>query len=226
MAKILLIEDDKKISRSVCSTLEAESFTVQPSYDGDSGAEHIMTGEYDIAVIDRMIPGSMNGIEVIKAAREAGIQTPVLILSALRAVDDRTEGLYAGADDYLTKPFAVEELIARVRTLLRRPASRYMPVLTYADVVLDTRTREVRRAATRIVLTGKEFALLELLMLEPNVAKSKDEIISHIWGSEANVLPNTVEVYIKYLRNKLEKGFDMPLIHTVYGSGYKISELK
>lgn len=225
MATVLLIEDDKKISRSVRSALEDEGFGVQVCYDGDSGYEHLQTGKFDVAIIDRMIPGTKNGVGVIEAAREKNIQTPILILSALRSVEDRTEGLYAGADDYLIKPFAVEELIARVRTLLRRPAPRHAPVMTIGDLKLELRTREVTRAGTRIVLTGKEFALLEFLMREPGVSRSKDDIIAHIWGQGADVLPNTIEVYVKYLRNKVDKGFKRPLIHTVYGVGYKIGEL-
>jgi DNA-binding response OmpR family regulator len=154
--------------------------------------------------------------------REAKIHTPVLLLTALGSVNDRTTGLDSGADDYLVKPFALEELLARVRALLRRPAEQHATILTAGDLSLNTVTFEVKRAGTPIHLTGKEFALLEFLMRNPNRPLPKSTIISHVWDYDADVLPNTVEVYIKYIRNKIDQPFDKPLIHTIRGFGYKL----
>lgn len=220
--RVLVIEDEHKIARALKKALEQETYAVDVAYDGDEGFAMATTEPYDVAVIDRMLPGQHDGISIIKAMREAKIHTPVLLLTALGSVSDRTTGLDSGADDYLVKPFALEELLARVRALLRRPAEQHATILTAGDLSLNTVTFEVRRADTPIQLTGKEFALLEFLMRNQNRPLPKSTIISHVWDYDADVLPNTVEVYIKYIRNKIDQPFDKPLIHTIRGFGYKL----
>jgi DNA-binding response OmpR family regulator len=220
--RVLVIEDEHKIARALKKALEQETYAVDVAYDGDEGYAMATTEPYDVAVIDRMLPGQHDGISIIKAMREAKIHTPVLLLTALGSVNDRTTGLDSGADDYLVKPFALEELLARVRALLRRPAEQQATILTAGDLSLNTVTFEVKRAGKSIQLTGKEFALLEFLMRNQNRPLPKSTIISHVWDYDADVLPNTVEVYIKYIRNKIDLPFDKPLIHTIRGFGYKL----
>lgn len=220
--RVLVIEDEHKIARALKKALEQETYAVDVAYDGDEGYAMATTEPYDVAVIDRMLPGQHDGISIIKAMREAKIHTPVLLLTALGSVSDRTTGLDSGADDYLVKPFALEELLARVRALLRRPAEQHATILTAGDLSLNTVTFEVKRAGKPIQLTGKEFALLEFLMRNQNRPLPKSTIISHVWDYDADVLPNTVEVYIKYIRNKVDQPFDKPLIHTIRGFGYKL----
>jgi DNA-binding response OmpR family regulator len=220
--RILLIEDEHKIARALKKTLEQESYAVDVAYDGDEGYAMATTEPYDVAIIDRMLPGEYDGIAIVKAMREEKIHTPVLFLTALGGVKDRTEGLDSGADDYLVKPFALEELLARVRALMRRPTQQQSTVLRVGDLSLDTTTYEVKRADTIIQLTGKEFALLEYLLRNPGRPLPKELIIAHVWDYDADILPNTVEVYIKYLRAKVDQPFDTQLIHTVRGFGYKL----
>lgn len=220
--RVLVIEDEHKIARALKKALEQETYAVDVAYDGDEGHAMATTEPYDVAIIDRMLPGDYDGIAIIKAMREAKIHTPVLLLTALGSVNDRATGLDSGADDYLVKPFALEELLARVRALLRRPAEQQATILTAGDLSLNTVTFEVKRGDTNIQLTGKEFALLEFLMRNPNRPLPKNVIISHVWDYDADILPNTVEVYIKYIRNKIDQPFDKPMIHTIRGFGYKL----
>jgi DNA-binding response OmpR family regulator len=220
--RVLVIEDEHKIARALKKALEQETYAVDVAYDGDEGHAMATTEPYDVAIIDRMLPGDYDGIAIIKAMREAKIHTPVLLLTALGSVNDRTTGLDSGADDYLVKPFALEELLARVRALLRRPAEQQATILKAGDLTLNTVTFEVKRGDTYIQLTGKEFALLEYLMRNQNRPLPKNVIISHVWDYDADILPNTVEVYIKYIRNKVDQPFDKPLIHTIRGFGYKL----
>jgi DNA-binding response OmpR family regulator len=223
--RILLIEDEHKIARALKKALEQESYAVDVAYDGDEGYAMATTEPYDVAIIDRMLPGEYDGIGIIKAMREAKIHTPVLVLTAIGGIKDRAEGLDSGADDYLVKPFALEELLARVRALLRRPKEQQASVLSAGDLTLDTVTYEVKRAGAIIQLTGKEFALLEYLLRNQGRPLPKELIIAHVWDYDADILPNTVEVYIKYLRAKVDQPFDKPLIHTVRGFGYKLQDM-
>jgi DNA-binding response OmpR family regulator len=220
--RVLLIEDEHKIARALKKALEQESYAVDIAYDGDEGYAMATTEPYDVAVIDRMLPGEYDGIGIIKAMRQAKIHTPVLILTAINGVKDRAEGLDSGADDYMVKPFALEELLARVRALLRRPKEQQHTILSAGDLTLDTITYEVKRDSQLIQLTGKEFALLEYLLRNQGRPLPKELIIAHVWDYDADVLPNTVEVYIKYLRAKIDQPFATPLIHTVRGFGYKL----
>ena len=220
--RILVVEDEHKIARALKRALEQESYAVDVVYDGDEGYAMATTEPYDAAIIDRMLPGDYDGIAIVKAMREAKIHTPVILLTALGSINDRTTGLDGGADDYLVKPFALEELLARVRALLRRPVEQQQNILTAGDLSLDTITFSVNRAGKSIQLTSKEFGLLEYMLRNQNRPLSKDTIIAHVWDYDADILPNTVEVYIKYLRNKIDAGFEKPLIHTVRGFGYKL----
>jgi two-component system, OmpR family, response regulator len=220
--RILVVEDEHKIARALKRALEQESYAVDVVYDGDEGYAMATTEPYDAAIIDRMLPGDYDGIAIVKAMREAKIHTPVILLTALGSINDRTTGLDGGADDYLVKPFALEELLARVRALLRRPVEQQQNILTAGDLSLDTITFSVTRAGKSIQLTSKEFGLLEYMLRNQNRPLSKDTIIAHVWDYDADILPNTVEVYIKYLRNKIDAGFEKPLIHTVRGFGYKL----
>lgn len=220
--RILLIEDEHKIARALRKALEQENYAVDVAFDGDEGHAMATTEPYDLAIIDRMLPGDHDGISIIKAMREKKIHTPVLLLTALGSIADRTQGLDSGADDYLVKPFALEELLARARALLRRPAEQQPTVLQADGLTLDTTTYEVKRDGKDIQLTGKEFALLEYLLRNQNRPLPKELIISHVWDYNADILPNTVEVYIKYLRAKIDQPFEKPLIQTVRGFGYKL----
>lgn len=220
--RILLIEDEHKIARALKKALEQETYAVDVAYDGDEGYAMATTEPYDIAIIDRMLPGDYDGLAIVKAMRQAKIHTPVIFLSAMGSISDRTTGLDAGADDYLVKPFALEELLARVRALLRRPTEQHSTTLQVGDLTLNDTTYSVEREGKYIQLTSKEFALLEYLMRNAGRPLSKEVIISHVWDYDADILPNTVEVYIKYLRNKIDAPFKKPLIHTVRGFGYKL----
>lgn len=220
--RVLIVEDEHKIARALKKALEQETYAVDVAFDGDEGYAMATTEPYDVAIIDRMLPGEYDGIGIVKAMRQAKIHTPVLFLSALGSISERTAGLDAGADDYLVKPFALEELLARVRALLRRPTEQQSAVLEIGDLRLDTITYSVDRAGTPIQLTSKEFALLEYMLRNLGRPLSKEVIISHVWDYDADILPNTVEVYIKYLRNKIDAPFKKPLIHTVRGFGYKL----
>lgn len=222
--RVLVIEDDHKIANALKKALQQEKYAVDVSYDGDDGYAMAMTEPYDVAVIDRMIPGEYNGLAIVQAMRQAKIHTPVLLLTALGSVRDRTKGLDSGADDYLVKPFALEELLARVRALMRRPTEQQATILKLDDLSLDTTNFVVKRASQTINLTSREFALLEYLMRNPGRTLSKDIIIAHVWNYDADILPNTVEVYIKYLRSKIDTPFKSNLIHTIRGFGYRLGD--
>ena len=220
--RVLIIEDEHKIAQALKKALQQENYAVDISYDGDDGYAMATTEPYDLNIIDWMIPGKYDGLAIVKAMRKEKIHTPVLLLTAKGTIADRTTGLNSGADDYLVKPFALEELLARVRALLRRPVEVQQTILTAGDLTLNTITFEVKRGDTVINLTGKEFALLEFLLRNQEKPSNKDTIISHVWDYNADVLPNTVEVYMKYLRQKIDDPFKTHLLHTIRGFGYKI----
>ncbi len=223
--KILLVEDEHKIAHSIKQGLEQEHFVVDIAYDGKTGYDLASEGLYDVLILDRLLPG-LDGVAICQQLREEGKHTPILMLTAKTQVQDKVEGLLAGADDYLTKPFAFEELLARVKALTRRPSGMTRHRLEVVDLSLDTDTFDVVRSGKRIVLSAKEFALLEYMMRHHNKIVSKEQIISHVWNYDADILPNTVEVFIGYLRAKIDRPFpkEKPLIHTIRGFGYKIGE--
>lgn len=220
--RILIIEDEHKIANSIKKGLEQELFAVDVAYNGTQGYDLAVSEEYDAIILDRLLPG-MDGIEICRNLRDKQVHTPILLLTAKGQTTDKVEGLNAGADDYVIKPFAFEELLARVKALTRRPKKTDSPILSVADLQLNTMTYAVERGGKQIKLSGKEFSLLHYLMTHVNTVVTKEKIMNHVWDYDADILPNTIEVYIKLLRAKIDKPFSRPLIHTVRGFGYKIS---
>jgi DNA-binding response OmpR family regulator len=222
--KILVVEDEHKIAQFIKTGLELESWSVDLTYDGEEGLDLASSEPYDVIILDLMLP-RISGLELLGILRKKEhIHTPILVLTAKGATDDKVECLNAGADDYLIKPFVFAELVARVRALSRRPKQQIEGILKLGNLTLNTVKREVKRAKEKISLSKREYALLEFLLKHKGEIKNKDEIIQNIWSYEDDILPNTVEVYINYLREKLDKPFPSfkPLIHTVRGFGYKI----
>ncbi len=221
--KILLVEDDHRISSVVRKGLEQEGFIVDVAFNGEAGLEMALSNGFDVVVLDLMLP-LMDGMEVCKNLRSQNNQTPILMLTAKSEVSDKVTGLTNGADDYLSKPFAFEELLARIKALSRRSRKQQVEVITVKDLVLNTKTFEVKRAGHLIELSKKEFLLLEYLLQNKNKTLGKEQIINKVWEFDTTILPNTVEVYIGYLRNKIDKPFKKSglLIQTVRGFGYKI----
>lgn len=224
--RILVVEDEHKIANSVKKGLEQENYAVDVVYTGNEGLDFAITEEYDLIILDRMLP-EIDGIQICKKVREKGIHTPILILTAKGQIEDRVEGLNSGADDYITKPFAFIELLARIRALTRRPKSFVGETLSLGDLTLNTIDYEVKCNGKIINLSNKEFSLLEYLLRHKNKIITKEQIINHVWSYDSDVLPNSVEVYIKHLRNKLETKFKgKKLIQTIRGFGYKIADEK
>ncbi len=225
--RILIVEDDHKIANAIKKGLEQESFAVDVAYDGDDGLDSALTGDYDLAILDRMIPGEQDGLGILREMRKHKLHTPTIFVTAKDAISDRVNGLDAGADDYLVKPFAFEELLSRVRALLRRPKDTLNPVLKTDEIELDTVNFTVKRGDKQIELTTKEFSLLEYMMRNTGRILTKDNIISHVWDFDADILPNTVEVYIGYLRNKIDRPFKgQKYINTRRGFGYYFGRLR
>lgn len=221
--RILVVEDDHKIAGAIKRGLEQEQFAVDAVYDGKEGLGFAINEPYDLIILDRMLPNIGDGLQICRALRDHKIHTPVLLLTAKTEVSDRVQGLEAGADDYLVKPFAFEELLARIRALLRRPQEHLGNELRAGDLRLNTHTFQVTRDGQTIDLSAKEYALLEYFMRHPGQTLSKDMIIAHVWDYDADVLPNTVEVYVGYLRNKLGTNAQgKPHIETVRGFGYRL----
>lgn len=213
-----MVEDEHKIANSIKQGLEQENYAVDVSYNGVEGLDFAFSEEYDVIILDRLLP-EMEGVEIVREIRSNNIHTPVLLLTAKGQIEDKVEGLNSGADDYLTKPFAFTELLARVRALSRRPKQNIGSVLQVSDLRLDPADFEVERKGKKISLSKKEFSLLEYLMRHKGRVVKKEQIINHVWNYDADVLPNSVEVYIKHLRGKLGKP---DLISTVRGFGYRI----
>jgi len=221
--KFLLIEDEKKIARNIKEKLECEHYLVDWADDGNRGLEMALMEEYDLILLDIMLPG-MDGFTILKQLRNSKIESPVLLLTARSEVDDKVKGLDLGADDYLTKPFSLAELLARIRALLRRNYDYRTSVLTAADLVLNPSTREVTRNKKTISLTPKEFAILEFLLYNKNHVLSRLTIAEHVWGDNFETMTNFVDVHIKNLRHKIDREFTPRLIHTIRGIGYMLKE--
>jgi two-component system OmpR family response regulator len=219
--RTLLVEDDVKMARSLRRGLEREGYAVEVAGDGEEGLRRARQDDFDVVVLDVMLPGR-SGFAICQELREAGRWVPVLMLTARDAVEDRIRGLDAGADDYLTKPFSFGELLARLRALVRRGPSERPPVLTVADVRLDPAAHLVSRAGVAVDLSSREFALLEFLMRHPGEVLSRTRIREHVWDYNYAGFSNVVDVYVGYLRRKLERPFDRPLIRTVRGVGYAL----
>ena len=222
MKKILLVEDESKIANAVARGLKYEGFEVSIASDGEEALILGKDEEFNCIVLDRMLP-LKEGVEVCKELRESNIKTPIIMLTAKSGVNDKIEGLDAGADDYLAKPFSLDELLARIRALLRRPNVILNEEIKVGDLILNTTTFEAKRNGKTIILSKKEYDLLEYLMRNANKTISKEKIINHVWDFDSDILPNTVEVYMGYLRNKVDKPFkDKKMLQTVRGFGYKI----
>ena len=224
MKKILLVEDEIKIANAIKRGLKYEGFEVSIATDGEEGLELGKTLDFDCIILDRMLP-LKEGVEVCKELRKSNIKTPIIMLTAKSGVNDKVEGLDAGADDYLAKPFSLDELLARIRAVLRRGSSlvNVNDELKVGDLTLNTSTFEVKRSGILINLSKKEYDLLEYFMINANKTISKEKLINHVWDYDSDILLNTVEVYIGYLRNKIDKPFkDKKMLQTVRGFGYKL----
>ncbi len=219
--RILVVEDETKVASFIRKALEEESYAVDVCGDGATGLDLGQSGAYDLIVLDIMLPG-LTGLEVLKELRKTRIKAPILLLTALSKVDQKVKGLDAGADDYLTKPFAIDELLARVRALLRRGAGEAAGLLQVDDLVLNPSTREVTRGGRRIELTAKEYALLEYLMRNAGRVLTRPMISEHVWNQDFDTFTNVIDVYMNYLRNKIDRGQKRALIQTVRGSGYAL----
>jgi DNA-binding response OmpR family regulator len=217
--RILVIEDEAKVGSFIKRALEEESYAVDLCADGAHGLDLALSGSYDLVIVDLMVP-SLPGLEIVKRLRKEKISSPVLILTALSQIDQKVKGLDAGADDYLTKPFAIDELLARVRALLRRGPTDAVGILQVDDLILNPATREVTRGEQRLDLTAKEYALLEYLMRNAGRVLTRPMIAEHVWNLDFDTFTNVIDVYVNYLRNKVDKGRPRKLIHTVRGSGY------
>jgi len=217
--RILVIEDEAKVASFIRRALEEESYAVDLCADGPSGLEAAKSATYDAIILDVLLPG-LSGLEVLKALRQDKVRTPVLILTARGETDQKVKGLDTGADDYLTKPFAIEELLARVRALLRRGTGEASGLLHVDDLVLNPATREVTRGGHKIDLTAKEYALLEYMMRNAGRVLTRPMIAEHVWNLDFDTFTNVIDVYVNYLRNKIDRGYERKLIHTVRGSGY------
>jgi len=223
--KVLVIEDEHKLANALRQGFKQEHAVVEVAYDGDAGLAAAEGDEYDAIILDRMLPGGVDGLEICKTLRAAGNQTPIIMLTAKGQIRDKISGLNGGADDYMVKPFSFEELLARVRAVMRRPGDTVSNLLTVDNLTLDTVNFDVKRGGKTITLSSTEFSLLEYLMRNAGRVLSKTNIINHVWDFDSDVLPNTVEAYIGYLRNKIDRPFadQKPLITTVRGFGYKIN---
>jgi DNA-binding response OmpR family regulator len=220
--RILVVEDENAIAQFVSQGLREADYVVDVARSGSEGLDYAQTIEYDLLILDVMLPG-INGLNLLKQLRKKGMVTPVLLLTARDTIEDRVDGLDAGADDYLTKPFAFPELLARVRALLRRPPLQTGNVLSFADLEMDTLTREVRRAGQLIDLSQREYTLLNYLLRHPRQVLTRTQIAEHIWNFDFANDSNVVDVYVGYLRRKIDKGFARQLIQTVRGVGYRLS---
>jgi len=222
--RVLVVEDERKIATYVKRGLEEQGYAVDIVYTGREALDWVETVEFDLIVLDILLP-EMDGLTVCRILRERGNRVPILMLTARAAVDDRVNGLDAGADDYLVKPFALKELLARLRALSRR--SEEAPkttVVQVANLMLDTTTHRVRRGDADIQLTAKEFAILEYLVRHPDYVISRSEIADHVWNYDTYNQSNVVDVYIRNLRRKIDDAFELKLIHTVRGVGYRLSD--
>jgi len=223
--RVLLVEDNRRLSDSLRMTLQDDGYAVDVAYDGPEGEEVASLAPYDIMILDIMLPGK-DGLAVCRALRNRHINTPILMLTARDALEDRVSGLDSGADDYLVKPFEVDELRARMRALLRRESDSKSALLGIEDLEMDPATHAVQRAGHPIELTSKEFALLEYLMRHPNRLISREMVQEHLWGYDHALGSNVVDVYIRRLRRKIDDPCAVKLIETIRGSGYRINKPK
>jgi len=219
--RVLLIEDDRKAAKLLAKGLHEEGFVVDVAPTGEEGEEQAAVNEYDVIVLDWLLPGK-DGITVCQSLRARDLSTPILMLTARDGLADRVKGLSTGADDYLTKPFAFAELLARIRALLRRSRNARPAVLRVSDLTLDPASRRVTRAGVSVALTSKEFAILEVLMRSAGEIVSRTSLVERVWNEASEVLDNLVDVHLSHLRKKIDYGDRSPLIHTIRGFGYRL----
>lgn len=220
--RILVVEDEPSVANFIRKGLSEAGYAVDLAMDGDEGLAYALAADYDVLVLDIMLP-KMDGLQLLRDLRERGQKTPTLILTARDTVDNRIEGLDIGADDYLVKPFAFPELLARIRALLRRPPLQTDTTLSVGDLEMDTATRKVHRNKRSIELSPREYSLLEYLMRNPNRVLTRTQIVEHVWNFDFFNESNVIDVYIGYLRRKIDKNSNTPLIHTIRGVGYRMS---
>jgi heavy metal response regulator len=221
--RILVVEDEKKVSSFIRKGLEEEGYAVDVAFDGKTGLRMAMDRVHDLIVLDIHLP-EMDGLRVLQDLRKGKVPTPVLLLTVRANIEDKVLGLDAGADDYLTKPFAFQELLARIRALLRRHAESKLPVLQFADLALDPARRTVHRGLRKIDLTSKEYALLDYFMRNPGRVLTRAMIADHVWDYNFDSMTNIIDVYVNYLRRKIDSDHEQKLIHTVRGVGYVLKE--
>ncbi len=221
--RILVVEDEQSLNRIITKRLEKEGYSVDSCYDGEDALHYIDMGDFDAVILDVMIP-KIDGYGVLKHIRSKNMDTPVLFLTARDSIDDRVKGLDLGADDYLVKPFVFDELLARLRAMIRRCAGETTNELQLADLTINTATRCVMRNGDKITLSAKEFDILEYLMRNKDTVLSRDKIESHIWNFDYSGGSNVIDVYIRYLRKKIDDPYDKKLIHTIRGVGYVLRE--
>lgn len=223
--RILVAEDEKHLNDIIVKTLSKNHYSVDGCYDGAEALAYLQMAEYDVVVLDIMMP-RLSGLDVLKKLRASGNKTPVLLLTAMDSVQDRVTGLDAGADDYLVKPFAFDELLARIRVLLRRDSGREDHCYRIANLTVDCQARTVYRDKVAISLSSKEFSILEYLVCNQGIVLTRDKIEQHIWNYDYEGSSNVIDVYIRYLRKKIDDGFTPKLIHTIRGTGYVLKEVE
>jgi len=220
--RILVVEDETKLANAVRRALQLQKYAVDIAYDGQSGLDLAVGESFDLIILDVMLPG-IDGMEICRRIRREGIKTPVLMLTAKGRISDKITGLDTGADDYMVKPFSFEELFARIRALFRRSVQSPDPLLQVKDLTLDPVSFKVERSGKSIKLSSREFSILEYLIRRKNTVVTRDQILSHVWDYDSDILPGTVEVHIKHLRDKIDTSFTVPLIKTIRGFGYEIT---
>lgn len=221
--RILIAEDEKDLNRILSARLKSEHYSVDSCFNGEEVLEHMVGAEYDALILDIMMP-VMDGLTVLKKIRKAGNPVPVLLLTAKDSIEDRVRGLDAGANDYLVKPFALEELLARIRVLLRKPTDAPKTCYRVGDLEVHLDTHQVYRGGRSITLSGKEFAILRYMIQNPGIVLSRDKLEQHVWNYDYTGGSNVIDVYIRYLRKKIDEGHEKKLIHTVRGVGYVLKE--
>lgn len=221
--RLLIAEDEKNLNRILSRHLQDSGYTVDSCFDGQEALDYIEMADYDAIILDIMMP-HVDGLQVLSELRSQGVETPVLFLTARDSVSDRVKGLDLGADDYLTKPFAFEELLARIRVLVRKRTGNKTNIYTLADLTVDTKKREVRRGDTLISLSSREFAILEYMIMNKNIVLTRENLEQHVWNYDYEGSSNMIDVYIRYLRKKIDEHFEPRLIHTVRGAGYILKE--
>ena len=221
--RLLVVEDEKKVSSFIKKGLEEEGYAVDVAFDGKTGLQMAMAQLHDLIVLDIHLPG-LDGLSVLRELRAGRVSTPVLLLTVRANIEDKVLGLDSGADDYLTKPFAFQELVARIRALLRRQTEAELPVLRFADLILDPARRVVLRGGKKIDLTAKEYALLDYFIRNPGRVLTRTMIVEHVWDYNFDSMTNIIDVYVNYLRRKIDSDREHKLIHTVRGVGYVLKE--